>query len=223
MRAVNLIPVGSRSGRVSISASPQTLALVVALAAALIAGLLYVSAANTVTARRSELAQVSASAAAARTVANSLAPYVTISKQRASQLAVIRQLATSRFPWSHLLDQFAALMPADAAISSLQGATGAPGTAAPTAGPTVQLSGCATSHLVVARTMDQLRGVDGVTAVTLTSSNESGAGAASPGSASSGSAPTAGGGCVYPVQFQLSLTLGNVSSSAPAAGATTPR
>jgi Tfp pilus assembly protein PilN len=215
VNAVNLIPSDSRPGRFSISASPLTVVLLAGLGAALLATVLYVAAANKVTARRSELAAITAGVSRAQAAAATLAPYVNASQQRAAQLSAVRQLAATRFAWPHLLDQVAERIPTGAALSSLQAGTGAGGAAAtPTAAaspPAVQLAGCATSQNIVAQTMQQLRLVDGVSDVVLSSSNDGSANATSSASA------TGDGGCAYPVQFQISLTLRPASGAAPAA------
>jgi Tfp pilus assembly protein PilN len=222
MTAVNLIPDAGRSGRLTLSTSPQTLALIAGLAAMLIAALLYVSAANNMTARNSELARVSTSAATWQTAASAFAPYVSESQQRAAQLAAVRQLAAARFPWPRLLGQIARVMPATAALSSLQAGTAAGGiTSTTTSTPsTVQLSGCAASQSAVAQAMQQLGRVDGVSTVVLSSSTDNGSGGTTTGSASSATATSGGGSCSYPVQFQMSLTLTGAAGS-PSAGTST--
>jgi Tfp pilus assembly protein PilN len=215
MNAVNLIPGDSRRGRLSLSASPPTLALLGGLVVLLIAAVMYVSAVNTVTARKSDLARVTAGAASWHAAASGFASAVTDSQQRAEQLADVRQLAAGRFPWSHLLSQIGGMMPAAAALSSLT-ATSTPGaTAAAPPVPTISLAGCAASQSTVAQTMVQLHRVNGVTAVTLTSSTES---SATPGGSTSSAGSNGGGGCPYPVQFQVSLTF----AAPAAAAATTP-
>jgi Tfp pilus assembly protein PilN len=221
MTAVNLIPDAGRSGRLTLSTSPQTLALIAGLAAVLIGALLYVSAANSMTARNSELARVSASAATWRTEASAFAPIVSESQQRAGQLAAVRQLASARFPWPRLLGQIARVMPATAALSSMQAGTAAGGTTSTPS--TVQLSGCAASQSAVAQAMQQLGRVDGVSAVVLSSSTDNGSGGTTTGSASSATATSGGGSCTYPVQFQMSLTLIGASGSASAGTSTTAR
>jgi Tfp pilus assembly protein PilN len=225
MTAVNLIPDAGRSGRLTLSTSPQTLALIAGLAAVLIAALLYVSAANNVTTRNSELARVSASAATWQTEASAFAPIVSESQQRAGQLAAVRQLASARFPWPRLLGQIARVMPATAALSSMQAGTAAGGTTSTTTSTpsTVQLSGCAASQSAVAQAMQQLGRVDGVSAVVLSSSTDNGSGGTTTGSASSATATSGGGSCTYPVQFQMSLTLIGASGSASAGTSTTAR
>jgi Tfp pilus assembly protein PilN len=223
MNAVNLIPGDSRSGGRSRSTSRQTLALLAGLAMVLIAAVLYVSAANGVTASKGGLARATANAAAWRAVATEFAPFVTASQQRTAQLAAVRQLAAGRFRWSHLLDQIAQLMPAAAELSSLQAGSpagsGATATATSTQ-PGIQLAGCAASQSTVAQAMQQLRHIDGVSDVTLSSSSDNGTGAAATGSASSATTASSGGGCTYPVQFQISLTFAAGSTGAAAATST---
>jgi Tfp pilus assembly protein PilN len=186
------------------------------LVVALVAAVLYVTAANTVTTRKSELAQVSAGVAGWTAAANSYASFVQAAKRQSQELTDVRQLASARFPWSDLLGQIGGLMPRAAALSSLQATTtGAAGGSATSSAslPGVQLTGCAASQSVVAQTMVQLRHVSGVSDVTLSASTDSSSGAAASGSTSQGSS----GGCPFPVQFQLSLTIGSSPTTATAA------
>jgi Tfp pilus assembly protein PilN len=229
MNAVNLIPGDGRSRRTSVSTSPQTIALCAGLVVALVAAVLYVFAANDVTTRTSELAQVTATANRWQAASNAYTSYTAEASQRAQQMAAVRQLAASRFEWSQLLDQISGLMPGDAALTSLSASTAdaaATGTTTPTspatttgaAVPTVTLSGCASTQSEVALAMVQLHRVRDVSAVTLSSSVDSGS--ASTGAASSSGAAGAGsGGCPFPVQFQVALTF-TAPSAAGASGAT---
>jgi hypothetical protein len=214
MNAVNLIPGDSRTRGEGLKPSPPTLVLMGGLVIALVAAVLYVTAANTVATRKSELAQVTAGVAGWTAAANSYASFVHLAEQRTQQLADVRQLAASRFPWSDLLGQIGGVMPRAAALTSLT-ATSTPSTSG-TSGPpvpSVQLVGCAATQSVVAQTMVQLRSVTGVSAVTLSSSTDS-----STGSSSS----TGSGGCAFPVQFQVSLTFAPSSTTtAASAGAAT--
>jgi Tfp pilus assembly protein PilN len=229
MNAVNLIPGDSRSRRTNVSTSPQTIALCAGLVAALVAAVLYVFAANDVTTRTSELAQVTATANRWQAAANAYTSYTAEASQRAEQMDAVRQLASSRFEWSQLLDQISGLMPGDAALTSLSASTAdaaATGTTTPTSAatttgatvPTVTLAGCASTQSEVALAMVQLHRVHDVSAVTLSSSVDSGS--ASTGAASSSSAASAGSGaCPFPVQFQVALTF-TAPSAAGASGAT---
>lgn len=224
MNAVNLIPADRRKRSVSVSLSPLTLGVIGGLVVVLIAAVLYVFAVNDVRARKSELASVTANAASWQAAANSYASYVTAAQQQKQQLTDIRQLVTGRFPWSLLLSQIGGVMPADAALNSLQAtspsaaaAAAATSAAAPTAQP-IQISGCAASQSAVAATMVALGRVHGVSSVALSSTSNSGAGSSS---ASSGSG-SSGSGCPFPVSFSLSLLLASPSSTSTISGATTP-
>jgi Tfp pilus assembly protein PilN len=216
MNAVNLIPGDSHTRRGGLDLSPPTLALMGGLMIALVAAVLYVTAANTVATRKSELAQVTAGVAGWTAAANSYASFVHLAGQRTQQLAEVRQLAASRFPWSNLLGQIAGVMPRAAALATLT-ATSAPSTTGTSGAPvpSVQLSGCAASQSAVAQTMVQLRLVKGVSDVNLGSSAGSASGSSSSGS---GSAGQGSGGCPFPVQFQLTLIF--TASSATAAAST---
>jgi hypothetical protein len=228
MNAVNLIPGDSRRRRANVSTSRQTLALFGGLVAVLVAAVLYVLAANDVTTRTSELAQVTATADRWQTAANAYAAYSAEASQRTQQMTAVTQLAASRFEWSGLLDQISGLMPADAALTSLSAttadtsatgttATGTAATAATTTAPlpSVQLVGCAATQSAVAQAMVQLHKVQDVSAVTLSSSVDGGNGGAAASSAGSSGAST--GGCPFPVQFQVALTFTAPSTSATSA------
>jgi hypothetical protein len=209
MNAVNLIPRESRSRRQITSVSPPTLAVMGGLVVALVAAVLYVMAANTVATRQSELTQVTAGVAGWTAAANSYAPFVQTAQRRTQMLADVRQLASTRFPWSGLLGQIGGLMPRAAALSTLQAATSSGSAASSTSAtsgasaPAVELTGCAASQSVVAQTMVQLYRVTGVSDVSLSSSSDSSAASSTSGSSSSSGAS---GGCPFPVQFQVSLT-----------------
>lgn len=227
MNAVNLIPAERRKRSVSVSLSPLTLGVIGGLVVVLIAAVLYVFAVNDVRARKSELASVTANAASWQAAANSYASYVTAAQQQKQQLTDIRQLVTGRFPWSLLLSQIGGVMPANAALSSLQAtspssataaagaaATGATGAPTPTTQP-ITIAGCAASESAVAATMVALGRVQGVSSVQLASTNSS---ATSSKTASSSTS----GGCPFPVTFSLSLLLASPSGTGAASAATTP-
>lgn len=230
MNAVNLIPSDRRKSSVSVSASPVTLGVIGGLAVVLIAAVLYVFAVNDVQARKSELARVTASATAWQAAASSYGSYVTAAQQQKQQLVDIKQLVSGRFPWTTLLGQIGGLMPANAALSSLQAispaadSTAATASTAPTTGApastgtqqSVQITGCAASQSAVAATMVALGKVNGVGSVVLSSTSDGGTAAGGSGSSGSGSAGSSGasGGCPFAVNFTLSLVLATPSSSA---------
>jgi Tfp pilus assembly protein PilN len=215
MNAVNLIPADRRTRRMALPTSPPTLALLGVLALALIGAVLYVSTANQVSARRSQLARVTAGAAAWNAAAARYGASVQAFQHHAKELADVQQLADARYGWSQVLSQVSALMPAKAALSSMTAST-TPGTT-PSAPPTpsIQMTGCAATQSEVAQAMVQLHRITGVTDVALASSSDSAAG--SPAGATSGSGQ---GACGFPVQFQVSLTF-RPAAAAATTGSTT--
>ena len=244
MNAVNLIPSDRRKRSTNVSASPATLGLIAGLLVALAAAVLYVFAVNDVRSRQGELTRVTANAASWQAAASSYSAYVTAAQQRTQQIADIRQLAAGRFPWSVLLSQIGGVMPADAALSSLQAtspsadataataaATGTPaatatGTPAAGAGTSaasttqsaVSVAGCAASESAVAATMEALRRVNGIASVSLASATNNAT--PSGGSSSPSSSPgQSGTGCPFPIVFQMTLTLVVATPTTPA---TTP-
>jgi hypothetical protein len=237
MNAVNLIPSDRRKRSLSVSVSPLTLGVIGGLVVVLIAAVLYALAANDVKARKSELARVTVNAASWQAAANSYSSYVTAAAQQKQQLADIQQLVTGRFPWSQLLSQIGGVMPANAALSSLQATSpsadataGAPATSAGTTSSTstaqaVQINGCAATESAVAATMVALGRVHGVGSVALASTSNSAAAPSSTSSGSgsgSGSASSSSGGCGFPVTFSLSLVLTPSTSATGASSAATP-
>lgn len=216
MNAVNLIPADSRKRRGTPTTSRPTMALIAGLLVVLIAAVVYVLAANKVTTRKAELARITANVSSWRVAAASYEKYVKAAQQHTQELADVRQLASARFPWEHLLSQIGGLMPSKAALSTLQATTSATSSASQPPVPAVQLNGCATSQTMVAQTMVQLHRVQGVTAVTLTSTSSSNAG----GAASSNGGANAGGGCPFNVQFQMALTFGASAAASPSSSTT---
>ena len=236
MNAVNLIPADRRSRRTALAMSPAMLAVVGVLVLVLVGAVLYVSASNSVSTRRTQLAQVTSSTAAWNAAAAKFGVSVQAAEHHSQELADIRQLIVGRFPWSELLGQVGSLMPAKSELTTMQATTtsgttsgatptpsttpGATATASATAGgppiPSVTLTGCANSQSTVADVMVQLHRITDVTNVSLASSTDGGS--------ASGPSAGAGGGCTYPVQFQLSLTFkaaaASAATTASGAGAT---
>jgi len=229
MNAVNLIPADRRKRSVSVPVSPVTLGVIGGLVVVLVAAVLYALAVNDVRARKTELARVTANAAQWQAAANSYASYVTAAQQQKQQLSDIKQLVTGRFPWSDLLSQIGAVMPDNAALSSLQAsspsasaaaaaATATGAASATTTAQPIQITGCAASQSAVAAAMVALGRVNGVSSVALSSTT----GSASSASSSKTSGSSSASGCPFPVSFSLSLVMASPSSSTSTSGAATP-
>jgi Tfp pilus assembly protein PilN len=214
MRAVNLIPSESRSGRAAAAGRSGGVAYAVlaALGGLAVLALLYGMAHHQVSTRRAEAASLTARAQTAQAQASQLAPYTSFAAMRQQRAQAVSELVDARFDWAHAFHELGRVLPQDATITSLEGTVGStseataapsatakasaaatsstaaasPAAAAPTASsatppgsvPTFSLSGCATSQQEVALTLQRLRLIDGVNAVSLKSSTKAGAGGA---------------------------------------------
>jgi Tfp pilus assembly protein PilN len=204
VRSINLIPAEQRRGAGGLAGRAGGAAYVVvgALAVFVLMGVFYALAVGQVSSRQTKLAQVTAQTTNTQAQAAVLAPYVQFASIRQQRQASITALATSRFDWSEAMDQIARALPNNVTLSSLAG-TGGPSSApsAPVAGttapvvatPSVNLTGCATSHSEVAQVLVDLNKVEGVSSVTLASSTKTAPAAG--GSSGSGSSASTAGGC----------------------------
>jgi Tfp pilus assembly protein PilN len=205
MRAVNLLPSDLR--RAAPAASPSArpepaegigayvvlgaLALCVALVA------VYVLATNTVKQKQSDLAEVTVRADAAAQKVTVLKPYADFEALAKARVETVRGLAAARFDWEQALRDLSRVIPADVKLQTINGDMGLPGTTGtggdPLRGsiqaPAVSLTGCATTQASVARLMARLRGIDGVTRVSLSKSENTDTGNGTQSSACVGKNP----------------------------------
>ncbi len=138
MRAVNLIPSESRSGR---SAAPGrsggvAYAVVAAIGGLAVLALLYGMAHHQVSSRSAEAASLSTRAQDAQAQAAKLAPYTSFATMRQQRAQAVSELVDARFDWAHAFHELGRVLPKDATISSLEGTVGSTtgSTAAPSAG-----------------------------------------------------------------------------------------
>jgi Tfp pilus assembly protein PilN len=234
MNAVNLMPAGERRS----SSAPGVYALLGALAVVVVLITAYALLSKSASDKRAQLSSVERQADAAEAVARELSAYTEFAALRRERAQAVANLAGQRLDWAHTLREIARTLPAGAKLTSLRGgaAEGAQGgttAAAPAAAPSqpkVELGGCAAGGQDgVARLMVDLRRIDGVQRVRLTSSAKSGAaGAAGGSSPSAGASAGSSAGCGDDsAQFQMTLYLrAQGASAAPAAqpstGGTTP-
>jgi Tfp pilus assembly protein PilN len=202
MKAVNLIPVEERrGGSVGVGRSGGGAYIVLgALGALAVLVLLYGMARHQVSDRQGKLASITAQAQRAQEAASTLTPYTSFVALREQRMQAVEAVVDSRFDWAHAFRELGRVLPKDASISSIDGtvgvaaatigppsATTAPAASAtsatpPGSVPTMTLSGCASTQAEVALTLQRLRLMDGVSAVSLggsTKSNSTGAGGAS--------------------------------------------
>lgn len=219
MRAVNLIPSEQRSGgAVGARSEGAAFGVLGLLAGLAVLAVLYGIAHHQLSSRRAEAAELTARAQQFQTQAAELASYTSFVAMREQRLDSISQLVGSRFDWASAMGELSRVLPADVALSSLQGtvgsttggSTGSSSSSAaassassrtgggpvssatpPGAVPTFTLTGCAASQTAVAQTLVRLRLISGVSAVNLLSSTKS----------TSGGGASGGGTCPggYPV------------------------
>jgi Tfp pilus assembly protein PilN len=217
MRAVNLIPTDQRGGA-SVGAGRSegaVYAVLVLLGGLALFAFLYGRAERQISSRQGQAAQLTARAASAQAETTQLAPYTTFAQLREQRMKDVSELVDSRFDWAHAFHEFGRVLPSGVSISSLSGTIGsAAGTSGASGGssssgakgvssatppgsiPVFAITGCATSQPVVAKMLDRLRLIDGVTDVTLQSS--------SVGSSASSGAGSCTGQPAYAVQVLFS-------------------
>jgi Tfp pilus assembly protein PilN len=240
VRSINLIPAEQRRGAGGLAgrAGGASYVVVGALAVFVLMAVFYAIAIGQVSSRQSKLTQVSAQTANTQAQASVLEPYIQFQTIRQQRQAAITSLAASRFDWSDAMDQIARSLPTDVTLSSVAG-TAAPANAAPTVatpgvpatagfGPSVALTGCATSHSEVATVLVDLNKVDGVSTVSLASSAKSApaAGGSSPATSVTGChgatfnatlTYAAGAGLVSPIHTSGAAT---ATATSPTTGST---
>jgi Tfp pilus assembly protein PilN len=170
MRPVNLIPAELRQGaRAPMRTGQVPYILVGGLLVALAAVLLLVITNNQISAQKSDLVQLKREDAAAKEKAARLSAYVQFQRLHEQRVATISSLADSRFDWERVMRELALVLPHDVWLTDLKASAGGGGSeAGPVtgiAGPSLELSGCATGQESVAGFVTALKDIDGVTRV----------------------------------------------------------
>jgi hypothetical protein len=212
MRAVNLLPSDLRGAapKPARGARPEPVqgigAYVVlgalALCVAAFAG--YVITTNGIKQREADLETVKLRTSAATAKAAALKPYADFQALASTRVETVRGLAAARFDWERALRDISHAVPADVKLAGLSGDMGLPGTAGsggdPLRGsiqaPAITMTGCAPTQTRVARMMARVKGVDGVTRVSLSKSEA----VASSAGSTSGESPCSG---ANPATFSL--------------------
>jgi Tfp pilus assembly protein PilN len=232
MKAVNLIPADQRRGAGGTAgrAGGVVYVIVGGLVVLVLMSVLFAVSSSQVNDRRSKLANVTAQGDVVQSQAVALTPYVSFQTLRQTRQQAIATIAGSRFDWSAAMDQIARSLPSDVTLSALTGAppasAGAAATppAAPAAGgPSIALTGCATTHSEVAGVLVDLQRIEGVTAVSLASSQKAGGAAAGTTAACPGATFTATVAYGAPVAPTTEPTTNGVTAStatSPTAGST---
>jgi Tfp pilus assembly protein PilN len=245
VRAVNLIPTDARRGGAAPARSGGAVyVLLGALAIAVVALASYVLTQNSISDRQAQLAKVKRDADTAQATATALAPYRQFAQLSQTRVETVKSLAGSRFDWERAMRGLALVMPDNVWLTSFVG-TVAPGINFGGSGPggssdtgtlrssqqvpAVELVGCTENQAEVARVMARLRLVQGVTQVSLASSEKSDVSSAAGGSGAGGAAggATSGGtdcrnGSPKFPQFSIVVffkALPGAPASAPSSGA----
>jgi Tfp pilus assembly protein PilN len=231
VKAVNLIPADARKGGGGASSSVQlaTYGLLGVLAAALALVTLYVLASNSISDRTAELTTLRAEVTQAQSEVARLGSYTQFQQLARTRIQTVESIAATRFDWHAALSDLSKVVPANTSLQSLV-ATAAPGASGGGGGgsagglrsdipaPAFELTGCTSSQEDVARLMSRLRLINGVTRVTLGSSQKSQATqGGTPIASASGGSPQ-GCGSNKPV-FDLVVFFGPLPGAGPA-GAT---
>jgi Tfp pilus assembly protein PilN len=180
VRPVNLIPPEERSGgRKPMKGGPIAYIVVGAMIAALLGVTLLVVTGNQISESKGEITQLQREQATVEARANELAAYTQFHSVREQRVATVVSLADSRFDWDRVLRELALLLPGDLSLDSLIGTArvgvtpeGAPSLPlrASIPGPTLEMTGCASSQDAVAGLLQALKDIDGVTRVGVESS-----------------------------------------------------
>jgi Tfp pilus assembly protein PilN len=240
VRAVNLIPPEQRrNGAGSPGRAGRGVYLVLgALAAAVLLVSVNTLAGSTIGKRQADLERTQNEAAQAEQAAARLKPYHDFAVLKEARSLTVQSLARSRFDWERVMRELALVVPESVWVKSFLG-TVAPGVqvegGSPAAQtlrdslpvPAVEIVGCSRSQDEVSRMMARLRVIDGVSRVSLGSSEK-------PESAPSGDAGSASSECgdrrfpEFTVVVYFEALAGQVAvpvtpgAPAPAAAATQP-
>jgi Tfp pilus assembly protein PilN len=178
MRPIDLTPAEMRQGaRAPMRTGPIPYILLGALVAVLAGVALLVTTGNQVTEREGEVAQLKSENAAASRQARRLAPYVQFQALHEQRLSTVASLADSRFDWERVVRELSLVLPADVWLTELNASASAAdesggnsGLRSAILGPAMELEGCTVGQESVARFVNALKDIDGVTRVAVASS-----------------------------------------------------
>lgn len=196
MRPVNLIPPDQRRGeQAQLRTGPLVYIVLGALALVLVGVALLVTTDNRIADSKAEVATLKREDAAAEAKAKRLAAFSQFETLAEQRIATVRSLADSRFDWERVMRELALVLPSNVWLTNLvasatpsstvsggEGGGGASGLRGGTAGPALELTGCAKGQEGVAGFVTALEDIDGVTRVGVQSSelaskgNEAGSG-----------------------------------------------
>jgi Tfp pilus assembly protein PilN len=203
MRPVNLLPPEERrDGQAPTRTGPMPYILVGALVLLLVGVTALVLTGNQVSERESDIARLRHEDAKESARAERLAAYTQFQTLREQRVATVTSLANSRFDWERVMRELSLILPKDVWLVEVSasaspeadagGGGGASALRSGSAGPALEMSGCASGQEAVAGFVTALKDIDGVTRVGLELS-ELGSSAAGAGIAGEGGG--GGGDC----------------------------
>lgn len=177
---VNMLPAEERRAAGTAGRSGGLVyAALGAMALALVMATSYVMASNSVSDEQARLTEVTTQVAAAEAQTRQLTSYADFSSMRQARVQTVTGLATSRFDWAHALGELSRVLPDKVWLTTVTGSLSSTGNGGSSSGvrasiasPALTLTGCTTSHPMVATLMSSLRRMDGVTRVSLDSSQK---------------------------------------------------
>ena len=204
MRPVNLIPPEARRGdKAPTRTGALSYLIVVVLAAALLGVTGVVLTNNQISDRKAEKSSLEAQLAEAKARAERVSAFADFASLQQAREQTVEDLAQSRFDWERVLRELAIVMPDDVWLTSLTAkvnptvqlgdAGSGSGSSSSVAGmesvqgPALEIQGCGAGHEAVARFLAALRDIDGVTRVSVLSSNRPDPSSTAEGSAGVGS------------------------------------
>ena len=198
MRPVNLIPQEDRrGGKAPLRTGPLSYAIVAFLLLAVGVVTLLALTGNKIADRKAEVASLQSQVDATQARADQLSTYTNFADLQQARQETVASLATSRFDWERALHELALVLPDDVWLISMTASAGTDPSSSTSSsttavdgvtGPSLDINGCASGHEAVAKFLAALRDVDGVTRVTVLSSDRPGAESSSNSSTSSSSA-----------------------------------
>ena len=190
MKAINLLPQDLRGTPKSVSSKAKTAAVndepggigafvvLGALTVCVIALAAYVLTNNAIKDRQAQLDAATSQAQSITQRVAKLKPYADFKALAETRIQTVKDLSSSRFDWEQALRDISRAIPADVTLKTLNGSisSGATGGGSPIraaiTSPAIELTGCTSGQTQVARLLSRLRGVEGVTRVSLSKSTK---------------------------------------------------
>ncbi len=220
MKAINLLPPDLRGTPKSVSSKAKTAAVndepggigafvvLGALTVCVIALAAFVLTNNAIKDRQAQLDAATRQAQSIQQRVAQLKPYADFKAMAETRIQTVTDLASSRFDWEQAMRDISRAIPANVTLKTLNGSIssgaggGSPIRAAISA-PAIELTGCTKGQTQVATLLSRLRGVDGVTRVSLTKSTKKDAVGPAPIADASGALSGDGCGTGRPPEFAI--------------------